>query len=70
MKQHSCRQGRDCPLRRMAPYPNTISDELPACECRDPGGPDDVEIIIGMTVVGMLVVAFVVMSVWAILEIT
>ena len=31
----SCNQGRDCPARRIPPYPHTPGEELPECPCED-----------------------------------
>ena len=31
----NCNQGRDCPARRIPPYPHTPGEELPECPCED-----------------------------------
>ena len=30
----NCNQGRDCPARRIPPYPHTPTEALPPCPCR------------------------------------
>lgn len=30
----NCNQGRDCPARRVRPYPHIPTESLPPCPCR------------------------------------
>ena len=57
----TCNQGRDCPARKIPPYPHTPTDALPECQCHKGDDPSDIEAIasvaLALTIVMVLSVA-------------
>ena len=66
----SCNQGRDCPARRIPPYPHTPTDALPECPCRKGDDQSDIKAVVSvalaLTIVMVLSVAG--MTLWRVLH--